>query len=368
MSSKFNEFIAALGSDLGSPKVVDQLDEVLVRLLKLRDFAADVHGVKSKGPVVLAEHASQQTSSKSDEVQQPHRRKIIDIANLAREYMSDPRSGYHTLRHRTRVNYDGAIRRIVDACGDRKLVDLKAVDFERLYERWKEGGKVAMAHNLMTMLRTMLGFGASVIEDSECVQVSFILHRMKFEQVRARRERLTIAHINQIREQAHKEGRPSVALAQAFQSDAKLSQKDVVGEWVPLAEDGPITEITDGSSKWIWGIRWNEIDDDLVLTHITSAKQEEIRVDLKPRAMVMEELRKLAKCKPHETLTRARLPRAGAVIKSEDTGKPYLSHAWRRTWRAVANAAEVPSTAENRDSRFATDAPSEHQQETALNE
>jgi len=38
-----------------------------------------------------------------------------------------------------------------------------------------------------------------------------------------------------IRVEAHKQNRASIALAQAFQFDTALSQKDVVGEWVPIS-------------------------------------------------------------------------------------------------------------------------------------
>ena len=42
--------------------------------------------------------------------------------------------------------------------------------------------------------------------------------------------------------------------------------------------------------KWLRGIRWSEIDDNLILRHVTSKRQKEIEVDLKLAPMVMEEL------------------------------------------------------------------------------
>jgi hypothetical protein len=43
--------------------------------------------------------------------------------------------------------------------------------------------------------------------------------------------------------------------------------------------------------KWIRGIDWSEIDENLILKHVTSKKQKETEVDLKLAPMVLEEFR-----------------------------------------------------------------------------
>ena len=68
---------------------------------------------------------------------------------------------------------------------------------------------------------------------------------------------------------AHEESMSSVALAQAFQFDCQLRQKDVIGEWVPIDEAG-VSDVIDGDEKWLRGIRWEEIDLSMVLRHRAS--------------------------------------------------------------------------------------------------
>jgi hypothetical protein len=354
MSAKLNELVSELGSDLGSPRVVDDIDRVLVRLLKLRDFAAEHHGITAPSPVALSASLRQDADESARAKSPP----IEDIAALADRYRADARSPYQQLRHKTRENYHSLIKRILNDCGPLKLASLKKEDFEQLYKSWKEGGKLAMAHSLVTMLRSMVSFGAIVIEDSECLRLDVVLHRMKFETIKPRSEqgkpRLTMQHVLAIRAQAHKSGHPSIALAQALQTECRLAQNDVIGEWVPHSE--VVTQPSDeleGDMKWVRGIRWNQIDDHFILKHVTALKQEEVTIDLNQCPMVIEELRIVAGCKPHETLTRAKLPRAvRAVIKDDDTGKPFLAHRWRRAWRMVATEAGVPKDVENRDSRM----------------
>lgn len=360
------QFIAAF--DLKSPRVVDEIDSVLARLLKFRDFAADLHGIAKPSPMASAAPQASTESSGARRVS------IETIAALVDQYRSDERSQYHQLRHRTRENYESLIKRILADFGARRLAELKREDFERIYERWKDGTKVAMAHALITMLRSMVTFGATVIEDSECLRLSVVLHRMKFEMVRPRserqRERLSVKHVLDIRREAHKQNRPSVALAQALQYEGRLAQKDVIGEWVPHTEPGTMpSDVLDEGMKWVRGIRWNQIDEYLVLRHVTSAKQEKVAIDLSQCPMVMEELRAIARCKPNEKLSRAKLQRAARpIIVNEDTSKPYLTHTWRRTWRKIATDAGVPKEIENRESRMASGvdaAPAEQSEEIA---
>jgi hypothetical protein len=44
------------------------------------------------------------------------------------------------------------------------------------------------------------------------------------------------------------------------------------------------------------------------------------------------------------------LPSEGPVIINENTGKPYLTHQFRRVWREIATEAGVPPNIMNRDS------------------
>src|SRR5712692_6038103 len=108
-----------------------------------------------------------------------------------------------------------------------------------------------------------------------------------------------------------------------------------------MAEPGDSDIFDDEGRKWLRGLRWEEIDDALMLRHAASTGRKNIEMDLKDAPMVMEEL---------ERLGISTLSSAGPVIVSEDTDLPYDAHDFRRLWREIATAAGVPPTVFNMDS------------------
>src|SRR5262249_21279997 len=150
--------------------------------------------------------------------------------------------------------------------------------------------------------------------------------------------------------EAHRIGRPSLALAQALQFDLVLRQKDVIGEWVPIDEPGmsDVSRSFDGRRwKWLWGVRWSEVTeegDKVILRHTTSKRLKDIEVDLTKAEMVLEELERMFG--PDLTL-----PAAGPIVINEETGLPYAAQTYRDDWRMVANAVGIPRDVWNMDSR-----------------
>ena len=212
--------------------------------------------------------------------------KIVTVAELVDCYHTDPRSPYHSLRFKVRQNYDSGIRRIVADAGHLRIVDLDAAALKRLYEEWASDGKKAQGRALITKLRLLSSFGVTVLNHDACMRLSAFLRNMRFPLPQARTERLTAEQAIAIRAKAHEMGRSSIALAQAFQFDTPLKQTDVIGEWVPLSERGvDMSDIVHKKmGKWVRGLRWEEIDENLILRHVTSMQQKEIELDLKARA------------------------------------------------------------------------------------
>ncbi len=276
------------------------------------------------------------------------------VAALSRAYQTDADSNFRKLRFRSREGYVRMLQRIEKDRGTELIADIKARSLLRWHEQWSAGGKVAMAHSLIGMLRTIIGFGAIFLEDPECERLSSVMHGMRFKMATPRSERITADQVIAIRQAAHAAGLHSIALAQALQFEIILRQKDVIGEWVPMSEPGT-SEITRSGEKWLRGLRWSEIDSNMILRHVTSKRQKEIEFDLKLAPMVLEEL----------TVT----PRqaSGPIIVSEIRGVPWTAYEFRRQWRAIAKKAGVPDNVFNMDSRAgaiseATDAgaPLEH--------
>jgi hypothetical protein len=262
------------------------------------------------------------------------------ISGLMRAYKSDPDSPYRTIRYHSRVHYDALMELIKREHGDKSLGELRPRTLLTWHKEWIKDGKIAVAHAKMGMLRTLFSFGVTLLEDDHCAKFSAALSKMRFAMPKPRIERLTAAQAIAIRAKAHEMGRPSIALAQAFQFELMLRQKDVIGEWVPIAEPG-ISAVQADGMKWLRGIRWEEISGDLVLRHVTSKRQKEIEVSLRNAPMVMEEL----------ALLGGEIPASGPVIVSEWDRLPWTSPEFRRWWRIVADACGIPKAVRNMDSR-----------------
>lgn len=269
------------------------------------------------------------------------------LKSLAGCYQTDKDSSFQQLRFATKVNYRWQCEQILATHGDERIEDIKARQVKAWHAEWLEGGKIAKAHGLIGMLRTLVSFGATLLECDECSRLSGVLSQMRFTMPKARTERLTAEHAVAIRAKAHEMKKPSIALVQAIQFECMLRQKDVIGEWVPIHEPGALSEILSGNRRWLAGIRWNEIDENLVLRHVTSKRQKPIEIDLRQAPMVMEELAILY----GQGFTRADLPASGAVIISEETNLPYRKYRFNPIWRGIADAAGVPKHVYNMDSR-----------------
>lgn len=89
----------------------------------------------------------------------------------------------------------------------------------------------------MTFVRIVMSFGAQ-LELPDCDRLHNILSKMEFENPRRRTSIITAEQAVLIRQEAHRIGHPSIALAQAIQFDLMLRQKDVIGEWIPVDEPG----------------------------------------------------------------------------------------------------------------------------------
>ena len=265
----------------------------------------------------------------------------IRIAGLIYSYRHDQDSPYPKLRFCTRQYYDSLCKRLEADGGQNKLSGITARNLKRWHAQIEATGKIAMAHSLVAMLRILFGFGATILENERCARLSGIMSNMRFKMPKARSSVLTTEQIIAIRTEAHKIGKPSIALAQAIQFECMFRQKDCLGEWVPLNELG-ISDVIDGDKKWLRGIRWEEIDANFILTHVTSKRQKEITVDLKLAGMVMEELKHA---------TRDQLPAKGPVIVCETSGLPWYAVEFRRNWRRAANACGIPKGVRNMDSR-----------------
>jgi hypothetical protein len=273
------------------------------------------------------------------------------VAGLIECYKTHPLSGFSKLGFSTRANYLSVFARLRSDLGHERVETLDDVRIEAAYSEWTVGRttNISMGHSLIGHLRILASFGATVLRDQTCRVLRTTLHHMKFPKGEKQTEPMNSTYVNKIIAAANLDGSPNIALAQAFQADHKLGQRETIGQWVPVGEPGTSDVMLDGM-KWVRGLRWNEIDENLELRRVAGKRE-----SLKLGPLVRDQLKYMF-CKAGEPLTRARLPASGPIIVNEPKGwLPYQTHTFRREWRRIATAAGVPKNVKNRDSRLSAE-------------
>jgi hypothetical protein len=339
MGRRIHEIIAEMGAELGSPQIIADIDQAVGALIGLRKVAVSLHGEPG-------------SPSSSEEVRVEYSPKPLNsltVSELSKKYRRD--KSFLERRYNTRGHYDTVIKQIDTEIGPRHIADFTVEKIQILYDGWVVTRGAAMAHGMIGILRIMIYFGANTLRDPDCERVSVILHRMRFSQPKSTAEKLTSAQADAIRTAARKLNRPSIALAQALQSDLDLSQIDVIGTWVPDTEPGD-SDIHYAGNKWLYGLRWEGIDDKFVLRHVTSKQGVEVVIDLQSSERVLQELRFAQGT--DAPLQRDKFPVSGPVVWCESTELPWTPAEFRRYWRKAATIAGVPSTVKNGASRGST--------------
>ncbi|MGY4222716.1 hypothetical protein ACVMIH_000077 [Bradyrhizobium sp. USDA 4503] len=268
----------------------------------------------------------------------------LTLSQLIEDYKTEPESTWHGLRWHVRQNHESLLRRLIADHGDRDLSSIDTRDLKAWHRAWTEGGKIATGSSFIGKLRTIMTHGALLLPHGqprmECIRVKALLKDLRFPQSPPREVWLTAEHVIAIRRKAHEWGSHSIALAQAIQFELILRQKDVIGEYVPFAEPGESNVVWRGQ-KWLRGLRWSEIGEDMVLRHTTSKRLKKLEVDLKLSPMVLEELRYWQDFRHGDA----------PIVINEGTGAPWLASEFRRKWRQIANAAGIPKNIRSMDSR-----------------
>jgi hypothetical protein len=275
------------------------------------------------------------------------------ISELIECYRSDPHSSFAKLDYSVKIKHGRLLARIVREHGQVLLFGLRNRDLIVWHQAWLGDGKIAMAHALMTRLRVVLRFGATILEDRECSRLVNALADMRFEKPSSRDQPISSEQAKAIRVIARQWfGWPSIALAQALQFELGLNQKAVIGEWVAVSKTSPsdvLREKDQGAEAWISGLRWSHLDDNFILRPAVRKTARQKEFDLREKRMIMEELALLSKT-PIAKLTRSLLPRSGPIILNEINAWPFSTAEFRRKWRLVANRAGIPKNITNKDS------------------
>ncbi|MGU3538122.1 integrase [Methylobacterium sp. A54F] len=267
------------------------------------------------------------------------------IRSLSRRYQTDEASPFLRLKHTSREKDLHVLKIIEKAFGDRALSALKLEDFWRWYTAAKrpkqDGGpeRVRRAWGIMKKLRELFSYGVSA-ELPGCARLQSILREVRFPQAARRRITLDLEHVRTFIANAIEMNRVSLALATAIQFDTVLRQKDVIGEWEPVAPGMQPGGIEFHGRRWVNGLTWADLPLDGVMRKVTS----------KTGAIAAQDLRHC----PHVQQVAALIPaerRIGPVIIDEKACRPYAEDAFSREWRVVARAAGIPDHVWNMDAR-----------------
>src|SRR5438477_6974134 len=158
------------------------------------------------------------------------------VADLALVYQQHSKSPWQELGFASRTSYGYFLKYLVRSLGTESIESLDAARLQRAFDDWKAGGHLPMARSLIGQLGRLASFGSNVLKHRGCRELRLTLHDMRFEQApRTSEQPVTREWANALRATAHREGLPSMALAQALQFECpQLSQKDIIGEWVPV--------------------------------------------------------------------------------------------------------------------------------------
>lgn len=256
---------------------------------------------------------------------------------LAEVYMSDPLSDFHKLRWVTKKAYTNYVRRLNNTFGDVLLKDINVRFIKEKHAIWASGGRIAMAHGLITAFRIVVGFGAGILEREDCQRIRGAMSAVKFKNAKPRDTFMTPEQILRFLDFALIEGEFAIALSQSGQWDWGFRQKDMIGEWVPLDADPRPSNIIVKGMKWVGGIVMDEINNDLVLTHETSKRGKILTFPIRSCPLVMDMWRYA--------------PKSGPLIVDPETGLPFRVWNYGRRWRNVATKAGIPRNVWNMDSR-----------------
>ncbi|CAN2532589.1 hypothetical+protein [Methylocapsa aurea] len=271
----------------------------------------------------------------------------ITVAMLFREYRECKESPFQAVKWNTRRTYSQMLDTVERACGDVLLEDIRLSTLKQWYDdaRYPEGkgadkpDRVRTAHGVISMIRRTIDFGVAA-EIAGCDRIDRILSKVSFEAPKPRTSFMGVADVEQLLIAAEKAERPSLGLGTAIQYECALRQRDVIGEWEPVGDDGPRSAFVLRGRQWVNGLTWSDISDEWVMTKTTTKTGAIVSFDLQLCPLAF----RLLSAVPAEK-------RFGPLIIDETAGRPYAEHAYHREWRKVANAAKIPPGVWNMDAR-----------------
>ena len=267
-----------------------------------------------------------------------HTRYDGSIRSLSRLFQEHPDSTFNQVKRNTRDSYTDSLKVIEGTIGNRAIRKVTVLDVQRYYRLWraprKAGGlsRTKRAHDAVATLRMILRFGFAIGID-ECGALVERLKMVRFEKSPAREQEMTYAHATAFVRKALELGESGtipgwrgryMAIGVAAQFELALRQKDIIGEWT--------------DEEWHGAFTWENVPG-WRLRLKTSKTRAAAVFTLSNYPLLFP----LLEAVPHSE-------RTGAIIKGEH-GLPMRERSYRKWFRAIARAAEIPDEVWSMDSR-----------------
>lgn len=272
-------------------------------------------------------------------------------------YRTDPNSTFHKLRPGSLHPYSHYLSRLELEFADVRLDSVSGMDLQAWHNEWSEGGeKLAASKMMRAVLDAAISFGIMKAKPGSWelrtladLRTVFKTTSRKIPHPKRREFTISAEQVVALRQSAHADGRPSMALTYAMVFETTLRLWDVIGQWWPL-DSALVTDVIAAPSgsrkhtkKW-FGIRWEDIDENMVLRYTPSKTSEKtglaITYPLTKAPMVLDEL-------AHWPVEK----RQGPIIVYEGTGEPYSSSYFAEKFRIDRKAAGISSLVWARDLR-----------------
>ncbi len=268
------------------------------------------------------------------------------MGSLLLKYQSEGDSPYFNLRPSSRKPYDSYLPKLVHEIGDRHIDKISGIDLKRWHDVWSKNGKhLAAAKMMRAIIDAAVSYGI-MCRISACIELREVLKvaARKLPAPKRREGVITADQVIALRKAAHTAGRPSSALVYALVFETTLRLWDVIGQWVSVDTPGISDVVNPRTGKKWFGLRWEDIDNDLVMRYVPSKTSMKTGLSvvypLTRAPMVIEELANWDVAS-----------RSGPVIISEASGRPYLSDAFGLAWGQDRKAIGLSSSIWARDLR-----------------
>jgi hypothetical protein len=269
-------------------------------------------------------------------------------------------SPFNEVAANTQKTYNASLKVIESTVAARAVQKLTLVDLKRGYKEWRkpaisigeDGNEVVgpehvdRAHDAVQLWRQVLRFG-SALGFKDCAAAIERLGGARFERGKGRSEEMNYAQAFAFVRKSLELGESDVipadralcmAVGVAAQFEMGLRQRDIIGKWMRAVLNTPHAEYDGAGEMWTGAFRWNNIPGwkFRLKTSKTKAASGFTLTDYPLLFPLLERV-------PHSD-------RQGAIVKGEG-GLAVRERSYRKWFRQIARAAEIPDSVWNMDAR-----------------